>query len=522
MAPRASGREGLIPLRKEACPGLRICHDFCGMSEAIRSLEPSALWNRFADLNAIPRPSKKEDRIRAWVMQYCTDLGMDVDRDEVGNVLVRKPATPGMADRSTVILQSHLDMVCQKNADTVFDFDTEGIRMLIDKSGDWVCADGTTLGADNGIGAATMLAVLESTDIVHPALECLFTIDEETGMTGALELRKNWLKGTVLLNLDTEDDREIGIGCAGGVDLTFSGRYDAVSPSASHGIHVVINGGSGGHSGMDIQKGIANANKVLVRILRELSKKGAVEIASLDGGGLRNAIPREAFAVLATDRSAEQCTSELAKLTSEISKEYAFTDPNLKIAFSEVPQPTAVIPCDIADRLLKALDVCPNGLDRMSDIPGLVQTSNNLARIDVSAGQISVLCLTRSSVDSEKDDHARRISAGFELAGLTTQSDGTYPGWAPNASSPTVDLLAALYEKRFGEKPLILACHAGLECGILGNRYPGLDMASIGPNITGPHSPDEKVQISSVQKFWGWFLEVLAHIPVEKKAAAQV
>jgi dipeptidase D len=491
------------------------------MSQAIRNLEPSALWNRFADLNSVPRPSKKEERIRAWVMQHCEQQGLDVERDEVGNVLVRKAATAGMEDRAMVILQSHLDMVCQKNADTAFDFDTEGIRMYVDESGDWVRAEGTTLGADNGIGAATMLAVLESTDIAHPALECLFTIDEETGMTGALELRKNWLKGTVLLNLDTEDDREIGIGCAGGVDLSFTARYDADTPVALNGIRLVVNGGSGGHSGMDIHKGIANANKVLVRLIRELSKCAAVEIAALDGGGLRNAIPREAAAVLAVDRTADQCRAELAELASHIATEYAFTDPNLKIVFEAVGQPSAVMPCDFAERLLMALDTCPNGLDRMSpDIPGLVQTSNNLARIDVKNGRVEILCLTRSSVDSEKDDFARRIAAGFELAGLDTDADGAYPGWAPNASSHTVDMLAELYEKRFGETPLILSCHAGLECGILGNRYPGLDMASIGPNITGAHSPDEKVQISSVQKFWGWFVEALAHIPVEKKSTA--
>lgn len=488
------------------------------MSDAIRTLEPSALWNRFADLNAVPRPSKKEERIRAWTVQHCADQGMDVESDEIGNVLVRKAATAGMEDRPTVILQSHLDMVCQKNNDTVFDFDTEGIRMLIDpNNSDWVKADGTTLGADNGIGAAAMLAVLESTDIAHPALECLFTIDEETGMTGALELRKNWLKGTVLLNLDTEDDREIGIGCAGGVDLSFTASYDQATPRASNGVRLVVNGGSGGHSGMDIHKGIANANKLLVRVIRELSRGGAVEIGALDGGGLRNAIPREANAELAVDRTAEQCTSSLADLVKSIEAEYDFTDPNLKIVFEAIKTPSAVMPCDQADRLLQALDVCPNGLDRMTpEIEGLVQTSNNLARIEVGGGNVTVLCLTRSSVDSEKDDFARRIAAGFEMAGLETLTDGSYPGWAPNAKSDTVDMLADLYEKRFGEKPLILACHAGLECGILGNRYPGLDMASIGPNIRGAHSPDERVQISSVQKFWGWFLEALGAIPANK------
>ena len=486
------------------------------MSESVRELEPKALWGRFADLNAIPRPSGKEEAVCRWITGLAQSLGLDVSSDGVGNVLVRKPATAGMEDRKTVILQSHVDMVCQKNNDTEFDFDTEGIRMVVD--GDWVRAQGTTLGADNGLGVATMLAIMESTNIPHPPLELLFTIDEETGMTGALELEQGWMKGEILLNLDTEDDREIGIGCAGGIDLGFSGQLATNAPTAAHGLVVEVKGGSGGHSGMDIHKGIANANKLLVRVLREmlLSDGGgkAIELAAMDGGGLRNAIPREARATIASSQTAADWSQQLAGLVSDIQAEYKTTDPSLSVSFHTADAPEQVLSTSAAGTLLSALDFCPNGIDRMSpDIEGLVQTSNNVARISLEAGAAEVHCLTRSSVDTEKMDLARRIEAGFALAGLNASRGAAYPGWTPDPNSEVVRMMADLYRELHGHEPLVLACHAGLECGILGSRYPEIDMVSFGPTILGAHSPDERASVSSVHKYWAWFLESLARTP---------
>lgn len=487
--------------------------EFRAMSDSVRQLAPSALWSRFCDLNAIPRASGKEAAVCQWITGLASDLGLEVSSDEVGNVLVRKPATPGLENRKTVILQSHVDMVHQKNNDTEFDFDTEGIRMVVD--GDWVRAEGTTLGADNGLGVATLLAVMESSDIPHPPLEFLFTIDEETGMTGALELKQNWLKGDILLNLDTEDDREIGIGCAGGVDLSFRGTYAPVAGTEEHGVVVEIKGGSGGHSGMDIHKGLANANKLLTRVLQEMNQgEQSVELAALDGGGLRNAIPRESRATLASSCSATTWAETLAPLCEAIRAEYRTTDPELTVLFHETGAPDEVVPSDQAHALLCALDACPNGIDRMSpDIEGLVQTSNNLARILVKEGSIEAHCLTRSSVDSEKLDFARRIEAPFHMAGLTASRGGAYPGWTPNPNSAAVRMMTDLYRELHGEEPLVLACHAGLECGILGSRYPGLDMVSFGPTILGAHSPDERASVSSTAKFWNWFKEALARTP---------
>lgn len=486
------------------------------MSDAIRQLEPAALWGRFADLNAIPRASGKEEAVCRWITGLAQNAGLEVSSDSVGNVLVRKPATAGLEDRKTVILQSHVDMVHQKNNDTAFDFDTEGIRMRID--GDWVRAEGTTLGADNGLGVATMLALMEATDIPHPPLEFLFTIDEETGMTGALELERNWMTGEILLNLDTEDDREIGIGCAGGIDLGFSGRLDTCEGTGESGILVEVKGGSGGHSGMDIHKGIANANKILVRVVREMmaacSSDEDVELAALDGGGLRNAIPREAKATLAADGEAATWQKRMAALVADILAEYRTTDPDLAVHFHTVGAPDRVLTSTAGENLLAALDCCPNGIDRMSpDIPGLVQTSNNLARISLVDGLVEVHCLTRSSVDTEKMDLARRIETGFLQAGLAAARGGAYPGWTPDPESEAVRMMTDLYRELHDEEPLVLACHAGLECGILGSRYPGLDMVSFGPTILGAHSPDERASIPSVSKYWNWLLEALVRTP---------
>lgn len=480
-------------------------------------LKPQGLWKFFDDLNSIPRPSKKEERVREWVVKLGHDWKFKTQIDEVGNVLIQKPATPGMENRTPIVMQSHLDMVCQKNADTDFNFDEDGIRMYVD--GDWVRAQGTTLGADNGIGVATILAVLDSSDIPHPAIDALFTIDEETGMTGALGLKGGFLEGQILLNLDTEDDDEISIGCAGGVDVTSKATYESEVPvEGLKAMKLAFTGGSGGHSGMDIHKGIANANKLMNRLLLVAYDAVDFRIETLEGGGLRNAIPRESHCTVIMDASdceafAEVCLSEFEKITAE----YRTTDPGLQWSCETFGDASSeVLPEDVQESLLMAIQACPVGIHRMSpDIPNLVQTSNNLARVEVKDGTITLQCLCRSSVDSEKDDHARSISAAFALAGLETDYSGQYPGWTPNPNSSIVATMKELYEEKYGEEPRVLACHAGLECGILGTNYPEMDMVSFGPNIRGAHSPDECVQISSVQKFWDYLMDALQRIPVK-------
>ena len=484
-------------------------------SMGIANLEPQSLWHFFDALNSIPRPSKKEERVREWVIGLGKNWGFETLTDPVGNVLIRKPATPGMESKRHIVLQSHLDMVCQKNADTEFDFDTEGIKMYVD--GDWVRAEGTTLGADNGIGVAAILAILDSQDIPHPAIDALFTIDEETGMTGALGLEGGFLQGDILLNLDTEDDDELSIGCAGGVDATSTGTYEpeAVRDGLAQ-LRIRLTGGSGGHSGMDIHKGIANANKLMNRLLLQCLGECDFRIASIVGGGLRNAIPRESEAVIVIDPADETALkSVMVEAFGAVKAEYATTDPELHLACESQPMTvTHALPEEDQLAILMAIQTCPVGIHRMSpDIEHLVQTSNNLARVEIADGNIALQCLCRSSVDSEKDDHANSIACAFGLAGLQTDFSGSYPGWTPNPNSAIVATMKALYEEKFEESPRVLACHAGLECGILGTNYPEMDMVSFGPNIRGAHSPDECVQISSVQKFWGFFLDALQRIP---------
>lgn len=484
------------------------------MSKEIRELEPKALWNHFSDLNAVPRPSKKEEKVIAFMKAFGESLNLSTTVDEVGNVIIKKPASPGMENKQTVILQSHLDMVHQKNEGTDFDFDSEGIKMLYDN--DWVKAEGTTLGADNGIGVASIMALLSSNDIAHPPMEALFTIDEETGMTGAQELKPGLLDGKILLNLDTEDDREITIGCAGGIDITASGSYQEESAKAGSSFHKIkVYGLNGGHSGMDIHLGLGNANKIMNRILMSLSDKVDLSIVKIDGGGLRNAIPRESSSVIAIDQSSKNnLISELNNIKKEITVEYHRTDPNFDIELSEVEESGQVMNKDFQNSILRSIAACPNGIHRMSpEIEGLVQTSNNLARVIAENGKYEILCLTRSAVDTEKMDLCRSITSTFELIGADVNSDGSYPGWSPNPDSDILKVMEKLYRKSFEDEPDVNACHAGLECGILGASYPDVDMVSFGPNIRGAHSPDEKVQVSSVQKFWGFLLDTLKEIP---------
>ncbi|MCH2181500.1 MAG: aminoacyl-histidine dipeptidase [Mariniblastus sp.] len=481
----------------------------------IRQLEPASLWNHFADLNGVPRPSKQEERVIEFMRTFGESLGLETIVDHVGNVIIRKPASPGMEDRLPVVMQSHLDMVCQKNADTDFDFDTQGIRMRVED--DWVLAEGTTLGADNGIGVAAIMAVLAASDIEHPPLEGLFTIDEETGMTGAQGLEGGVLQAQILLNLDTEDDDELTIGCAGGVNVTATGQYTPIDiPNGAIGFHLAVRGLQGGHSGMDIALGRGNANRIMNRLLWGASAEFGLSVVQIEGGGLRNAIPRESFAQVAVpaDR-ADNFQAWFDRQSAVIRAEYVSTDPDLQMVaepLSEVPD--KMIPPALQKSLLGALYCVPDGIYRMSpSIPGLVQTSNNLARVMIKEGEFQVKNLTRSSVDSERADLATAIGALLELTGADIEAAGDYPGWQPEPDSAIVQLMSSLYQEMFGEPANVAACHAGLECGLLGAHYPQMQLISFGPNIRGAHSPDEKVQISSVQKFWRFLIETLQRIP---------
>jgi len=417
-----------------------------------------------------------------------------------------------MENRKAIVLQSHLDMVCQKNNDVNFDFETQGIQMEVD--GDWVKAKGTTLGADNGIGVATIMSVLESNDIPHPALEALFTIDEETGMTGAIGLKPGQLHGEILLNLDTEEDDEIDIGCAGGVDVTASATYN-LEDSKGQIVKITVKGLQGGHSGMDIHKGFGNANIILGRLLYTGLEKENIQLISIDGGGLRNAIPREANAVLSVRNSVEFI--ELAnKLKAEILEEFADIEKDIQINIENFSTPEKAISEADSKKIILVLKSLHNGVFRMSpDVADLVESSNNVARVELKNGELKILNLSRSSVESTKYSVAEQLKSVCELAEIKVEFGGSYPGWKPKPGSEIVQLMEKIYEKKFEEKPQVVACHAGLECGIIGANYPDMEMVSFGPTIRGAHSPDEKANIPSVQKFWGFFKEILAEIPVK-------
>lgn len=486
------------------------------MSDTLAMLEPKELWQNFSALNAVPRPSKKEERVIEFMMQFGHSLGLATLKDEVGNVIIKKPASAGLENRQTIVIQSHLDMVHQKNADTQFDFNSQGIDMFVE--GDWVKAKGTTLGADNGIGVASIMTLLATKTIPHPAIEALFTIDEETGMTGALGLKGGLLEGKILLNLDTEDDHELTIGCAGGIDVTGTRHYikKAVAEN-SIGLEIAVKGLTGGHSGMDIHLGRGNANKLMNRLLIEIQKDVHFEISSIDGGGLRNAIPRESHVKLAVPAAQkEQFIARLKDIEAIFKAEYRITDPNLELHIASIDCPADVLEKLFQNHLLQVVHVLPNGIFRMTPgIEGLVQSSNNVARILVQKGELSIQCLTRSSVDSEKMDLAAIIESAFHLLAAQTEKKGSYPGWMPKPDAEIVKLMSDLYTEVFGSKPMVNACHAGLECGILGTNYPGMEMISFGPNIRGAHSPDERVQISSVQKYWRFLLTTLERIPLK-------
>lgn len=476
----------------------------------LTNIEPQIIWKNFSALNAVPRPSKKEGKVIKFIKNFGENLGLETVVDEVGNVIIQKPATSGMEDRKKVVLQSHLDMVCQKNNDVDFDFETQGIEMEID--GDWVKAKGTTLGADNGLGVAAIMSILESKDLPHPALEALFTIDEETGMTGAMGLKPGQLTGEILLNLDTEEDDEIDIGCAGGIDVTATANFP-LEEARGMEVKIEVKGLQGGHSGMDIHKGFGNANVILGRLLFTGVYNQNLQIISIDGGGLRNAIPREANAIISV-RNAPEFIEAASALKSAILEEFKTVEKDLQITIENFSTPEKAISEEDSKKIILALKSAHNGVYRMSpDVADLVESSNNIARVELKNGELKILNLSRSSVDSTKYAVAEQLKSVYELAGMNVEFTGSYPGWKPKPDAEILKIMTEVYEKNFKEKPHVVACHAGLECGIIGANYPEMEMVSFGPTIKGAHSPDERANIPSIQKFWSYLKDILANIP---------
>ena len=488
------------------------------MDKNLKQLQPALVWKHFAEIVQIPRPSSHEEKIRQYIIDFAKAKGLEWKEDAAHNVYVRKPATKGMENRKGVVIQAHLDMVPQKNNDKVFDFENDPIEAYID--GDWVTADGTTLGADNGIGAAAILAVLEDDTLVHGPVEGLFTATEETGMDGAFGLEEGLLQGDMLLNLDSETEGELYVGCAGGMDATTTFTYEAAPAPTGDvaALKIVAKGMKGGHSGIQIGYQRANANKVLFRLLNTALEEFQMELASVDGGGLRNAIPREAEAVVVLPKEkVEALTAAVKEYEQTIIKEFDEIEDSIAIFVEPTEMPAEVIPAAVAANLAKAIIGCPDGVQKMSiAMEGLVQTSTNLARVVSDGKTIKVQCLLRSSVRSEKEALGAAMKAVFALAGGDTVLSGSYDGWNPNMKSPILAAMTTSYEQLYGKRPAITAIHAGLECGIIGSKYPNLDMISFGPTICYPHSPDEKVEIASVAKFYDFLLRTLENVPVKE------
>ncbi|NLL27462.1 MAG: aminoacyl-histidine dipeptidase [Bacteroidales bacterium] len=484
------------------------------MNQDIKNLEPKEVWSFFYDLTQIPRPSKKEDKVREFLVNFGKSNGLETIVDKAGNVIIRKPATAGMENRKGVILQGHMDMVPQKNSDKVFDFEKDPIETYID--GEWVKADGTTLGADNGMGVAAAMAVLASKNLKHGPIEALITTDEETGMTGAFGLEGGILKGDILINLDSETEGEMYVGCAGGLDANVKFKYNTVPvPSGHKAYKINLTGLKGGHSGMEIGLGRGNANKIMNRFLKDAFEKHGLMLSSLHGGSLRNAIPRESFAVVTIPQDKyNDFIASANKFEKILKNEFSATEPDINFTISEEKMPENVIDPKDLWKILRAIYTCPNGVMRMSDaMPGLVESSNNLASVDTDNGCLKIKCLMRSSVDSAKEALGHAISSAFELAGAEVELTGAYPGWKPNMDSPILKECREIYKDMYGTLPEIMAIHAGLECGLLGAVYPNWDMISFGPTICFPHSPDEKVNIKSVKKFYDFLIKVLENIP---------
>ena len=486
----------------------------------IKDLEPNGIWRNFHSLTQIPRPSKKEAKVIAFMKQWGESHGLDTMVDDCGNVIIRKPATPGMENRKGVVLQAHLDMVPQKNDGNPHDFEVDPIETHIENG--WVKANGTTLGADDGLGAAAAMAVLEATDLQHGPIEALFTIDEETGMTGANLLKPGILHGDILLNMDSETEGELYVGCAGGVDTigTFKPSYEAV-PAGMAAYRLFVKGLKGGHSGMDINLGRANANKVLNLMMKAATADYAMRLACVDGGSLRNAIPREAWAIVVIPADKAAAFEAFAKdYEAKVMKQYEGIEPEMSITCEKAEMPAKVMDLTTQKNFINAIENYPNGVIAMSkDFEGTTETSSNLATMKMVDGNIVTACLTRSLVDAEKDILAEKIRKNLTDNGAEAYSTGDYPGWKPNAQSPILHTMKAMYHELFGKEAKVMVIHAGLECGILGSKYPHWDMVSFGPTLVHPHSPDEALLIESVEPFWKFLVETLKNIPVKETVA---
>lgn len=483
------------------------------MSEEIRKLKPADVWEHFYAITQVPRPSKHEERVTAFMVEFGKKLGLETIADKVGNVLIRKPATPGYEDRKIIVLQAHLDMVPQKNSDKHHDFLTDPIDAYVD--GEWVRARGTTLGADNGMGVAAAMGVLASKTLKHGPIEALFTIDEETGMTGAQNLAPDFVKGRILLNMDSETEGELYVGCAGGIDASITIPYELEkTPSDFQAFDIEVKGLKGGHSGMDIILGRGNAIMLLLRLMVENEDLG-MRIATAQGGGMRNAIPREASAtIVVPSKNVAALQTKLKEAYENIKAELAGVEPQLQINVSATKLPAECLTEKSHLALTRSVYCCPNGVIRMSDsVPGLVETSSNFATLKMEAGHFLGQCLLRSSVETAKMALTKQMGAVFAMVGAKAVFTAPYPGWKPNMDSPILKTMQTVYKKKFGKDSKIMAIHAGLECGLIGGIYSGMDMISFGPTILSPHSPDERVNIASVSLFWDFLTEVLANSP---------
>ena len=486
------------------------------MTNELLNLKPERLWYYFTEILKIPRPSKREEKIAEYLIKFGQKHNLETIQDETGNILIRKPASKGKENVKSIVLQSHIDMVCEKNSDIVHDFDRDPIQAWID--GEWVKAKGTTLGADDGIGIAAQLAILEANDIEHGPVECLFTIDEETGLTGAFGLKSDLLKSNILLNLDSEDEGELFIGCAGGKDTLANLHFSKENvPDNITAFKITVGGLKGGHSGDDIQKGLGNANKILNRLLWNATNRYGMRLSVFDGGNLRNAIAREAYAIVTVSaKSQNKFIKYVEDFEKTIQKEYKITEPDLKVKAYSTQTPEFLIDITSQNKLLNAVYACPHGVITWSaEIPNFVETSTNLASVKTLKDEFLITTSQRSSVESAKKDICDMVASVFKLAGAKVKHTDGYPGWKPNPDSEIVEITEKCYKKLFNQQPKVRAIHAGLECGLIGHTYPKMDMISFGPTLRGVHSPDERLDIETTKKFWDLLIDVLKNIPEE-------
>jgi len=484
------------------------------MGNVLGNLEPKLVWHHFEEICKYPRPSKKEEKIAAYVISVGERLGLQTEKDKFGNILIRKPATKGKENIKTVVLQSHIDMVCEKNSDVEHDFDNDPIEPFVD--GDWVKAKGTTLGADNGIGMAAALAVLESTDIEHGPIEALFTLDEETGLTGANKLKKGWLKADILINMDSEEIGFLFIGCAGGMNTfaKFKAKLEK-APKNYSSFELIVKGLKGGHSGIEINVGRGNATKILNRLIWEYSQENNIRLASFKGGNKHNAIPRESFAVVAVPKKDDKKLKKFVrKFNGKVKPEFEAVDPGLVVSVKKHEMPEKFINEKVQRHLLNALYSIPHGVTKMSnDIPGLVETSNNLAVVETAGKHINIVTSQRSSVESERADMTNMVTSVLDLAGGIVGYNDGYPAWQPDIESDVLKVFKSTFKKMYGKEPEVTAIHAGLECGLIKEKYPDVDMISLGPTMLDVHSPDERLQISTVPEFYKQLVNALKNIP---------